>query len=101
MLEQLLNVDNLSLVMIGLVSFVALCVASFSSRYLKGDRKQSNFYRNLGAMVLSVFVMVSADHLLLMLGSWAASNIFLVRLMCHKKEWNAAKQSSLLAFKNF
>lgn len=99
--EQLLNIDNLSLVMMGLVSFVGLCVASFSSRYLKGDRKQSPFYGNLGAMVLSVFIMVSADHLLLMLGSWAASNIFLVRLMLHKKEWKAARQASLLAFKNF
>ncbi|GAB4162170.1 MAG: proton-conducting transporter membrane subunit [Rickettsiaceae bacterium] len=99
--EQLIHIDNLSLVMTGLVGFVALCVASFSSRYLKGDRKQTAFYGNLVAMVLAVFVMVSADHMLLMLGSWAVSNIFLARLMLHKKEWEAARQSSLLAFKNF
>ena len=98
---QLLHIDNLTLVMMALVGFVALCVTSFSSRYLKGDRKQRAFYGNLTAMVLSVFVLVSADHLLLMLGSWGASNIFLVRLMLHKKEWNAARQSSLLALKNF
>lgn len=100
-LGPFLHIDNLSLVMMGLVGFVAICVASFSSRYLKGDRKQKAFYGNLFAMVLSVFIMVSTDHLLLMLGSWAASNIFLIRLMLHKKEWNAAKQSSLLALKNF
>ncbi len=96
-----LHIDNLSLVMMGLVGFVAICVASFSSRYLKGDRKQKVFYGHLFAMVLSVFIIVSADHLLLMLGSWAASNIFLVRLMLHKKEWRAARQSSLLALKHF
>ncbi|MHA7840630.1 MAG: proton-conducting transporter transmembrane domain-containing protein [Gammaproteobacteria bacterium] len=101
MQEQLLCVDNLSLVMMGLVSFVALCVISFSSRYLKGDRKQTVFYGNVVAMVLMVFVMVSADHLLLMLSAWAMSNIFLVRLMLHKKNWEAARQSAILAFKNF
>lgn len=99
--EPLLHIDNLSLVMMGLVGFVALCVSSFSYRYLKGDRKQLAFYRNLLAMVLCVFVMVSANHLLLLLGSLIASNFFLVCLMRHKKEWNAAKQSSMLALKNF
>lgn len=100
-LGQLLNIDNLSLIMMALVGFVALCVASFSTRYLKGDRKQQAFYGNLALMVSSVFIMVSADHLLLMLASWALSNLFLVRLMLHKKEWEAARQSSLLALKNF
>lgn len=100
-LKQLLNFDNLSFVMMGLICFVTICLISFSSRYLKGDRKQAAFYRNLAVMVLSVLVMVNADHLLLLLGSWVMSNIFLVRLMLHKKEWNAAKQSSLLALKNF
>ena len=96
-----MHVDRLSLLMMGLVSFVVLCVALFSSRYLKGDRKQRAFYGSLIALVLSVFVLVSADHLLLMLSSWLASSTFLALLMLHKKEWNAAKQSSLLAFKNF
>lgn len=101
MTERLFHIDNLSFVMMALVGFVALCVASFSSRYLKGDRKQTAFYGNLLAMVLAVFVMVSADHLALLLGAWAISNLFLVRLMLHKKEWEAARQSSLLALRNF
>jgi len=99
--SHLLHIDNLSLVMMALVSFVALCVASFSSRYLHGDRKQRAFYINLSIMLFSVFVMVSADHLLLFLIAWSASNILLVRLMLHKKEWEQARQSCLLALKNF
>ena len=99
--ESLLYVDYLSLVMIGLVGFVSCCIASFSARYLSGDRKLPAFYGNLVVMVVCVLVMVSADHLLLMLGAWAASNFFLVRLMVHKKEWEAARQSGLLAMKNF
>jgi len=87
--------------MITLVGFVAACVTSFSSRYLKGDRKQRAFNVNLAAMVLSVFIMVCTNHLFIMLGSWAASYFFLVQLMLHKKEWSAARKSSLLAAQNF
>ncbi|MCB1149617.1 MAG: proton-conducting membrane transporter, partial [Chlamydiia bacterium] len=91
----------LSLIMMGLVGFVALCVATFSARYLKGDRKQAAFYLNLTGMVAAVFIMVSADHLLLFLVAWGASNLFLVRLMLHKSCWGAAKASAHLALKNF
>lgn len=91
----------LSLIMMGLVGFVALCVATFSARYLKGDRKQAAFYLNLTGMVAAVFIMVSADHLLLFLVAWGASNLFLVRLMLHKSCWGAAKASALLALRNF
>jgi len=96
-----LHVDNLSLIMIGLVSFVGVCIATFSFRYLKGDSKQMHFYCNLVALVLVIFVLVSADHILLIFLTWAASNLILIRLMLHKKEWEAARQSSLLALRSF
>ena len=99
--KQFLHMDNLSLVMMGLIGFVAIFVALFSFRYLKGDRKRNSFYGNFVAMLLSALLMVNADHLLFMLISWEASNIFLVRLMLHKKEWSAARESSVLALKNF
>lgn len=84
-----------------LVGFVFLCVASFSANYLRGDKKQSSFYINLIALVSSIFVMISTDHILLLLGTLATSNLFLTRLMLHKHEWEAARQSSRLALKNF
>lgn len=98
---QLFYIDNLSLIIMSLISFVAISIGSFSARYLKGDRKQCAFYVNLIALVLAVFIMVSADHILLLLVSWTASNFFLSQLMLHKREWEAAKQSSILAIKNF
>lgn len=93
--------DNLSWLMIGLISFVGLNVAVFSRRYLNGDRKQSSFYINLVVLILSAFIMVSADHLLLLFIAWSLSNLFLTRLMLHKCEWSAAFQSSRLAWRNF
>lgn len=100
-LEPLLHIDNLSLIMMALVTFVSICVASFSTRYLKGDSMQIAFYRNLSALVLAVFVVVSADNILLLLASWGTGNLFLTRLMLHKKAWEAARQSSFVALKNF
>ena len=96
-----LYVDTLSLVMIGLVTFVSLCVGSFSARYLKGDRKQKSFYMGLSVVVLSVSIMVCSDHMLLLLLSWGTGNAALLHLMLYKREWEAAKQSSILALKNF
>ncbi|NKB47129.1 MAG: proton-conducting membrane transporter [Legionellales bacterium] len=100
-IEPLFHIDNLSLIMMGLVGFVTISIVSFSSRYLKGDRKQSFFYLNLAILISIIFIMVSADHLFLLLVLWAASNYFLTRLMRHKREWEAARQSSILAIKNF
>jgi len=42
--------------------------------------------------------MVLADNLFLFWGGWSLSNVVLVLLMVHKKEWRAAKNSGLLAF---
>lgn len=96
-----LRIDNLSQVMIALVSFVGICVATFSSRYLKGDRGQNLFNLNLAALISSLCIMVTADHLLIFYVAWVVSNYLLTRLMSHKREWQAAINSSTLAARNF
>lgn len=97
----LFYVDALSLVIIALVTFVALSIGSYASRYLDGDSKQRSFFTNLVMLVASVYLMLCADHLLLFLASWGISNLLLTRLMLHKRRWEAARQSSMLAAKNF
>ena len=76
-------------------------VASFAFRYMKGDAKYQQFFWNLGALIISVMTMVSADHLLVLLASWGISNILLVKLMIHKPSWRAAKASGMLAAKTY
>lgn len=100
-LTQFFHLDTLSGVLMALVAFVALSVGSYSLRYLKGDRRQRAFFVNLTTLILSVSVMVCADHLLVLLVSWGCSNFLLAKLMVHKREWEAARQSSILAGKNF
>ncbi len=87
--------------MTGLVGFVGISIAFFSSRYLKGDAQYRNFFILLALMMISVFTMVSANHILLFLVSWLASNLLLVRLMIYKSAWKAAKNSGLYAAKTF
>ena len=100
-LLQVFHFDKLSLILMGLVAFVAISIGSFSIRYLKGDTKQKAFFLNLVVLVASIFVMVCADNILLLMASWTISNIFLARLMLHKSAWKAARESSVLALKNF
>ena len=87
--------------MMGLISFVGICIASFSLRYLKGDSQQKQFFIHLTALLSLVLIMVCADNLILFICLWFLSNFFLTRLMLHKHEWPAAKASARLALRNF
>ena len=99
--DGLFHVDRLSLTMMGLVAFIGVCVGSFAYRYLKGDSHYHSFFIWLTLLIGSVMLMVSADHLLLLLVAWCVSNGLLVRLMIYKTSWRAAKAAGLLATKNF
>lgn len=99
--SQLFRADSLSWVMAGLILFVFLNVTAYSSRYLAGDRNRRShqyFTLLLGACALC---MAIADHLLILLVAWVSSNLLLVRLMMHKAQWIAARNSGLLALRTF
>jgi len=99
--DQLFHVDGLALLLIALVSFIGLSIAAYSYRYLRGDRGRPRFFVLLVSLCLSVSVMVSADHFLLLLAAWGLSNLLLVRLMVHEPGWAAARASGRLAGRNF
>lgn len=101
LMKSLFYFDHLTLLMISLVSFVGINVALFSRRYLQGDTKRGAFYINLVGLILAVFAMVSADHLVLLFLSWLVSNLLLTRLMLHKRQWSSAYKSSQVAWHNF
>ncbi len=99
--STLFRSDSLSWVMAVLIVFVAANVAAFSARYMAGDRKRGLHLALVGLLAVSVLTMAFADHLLVLAMSWAVSNLLLVRLMMHKTEWAAARNSGLLAAKTF
>ena len=94
----LISRNTLSLLLCSLVLLVSFIVHRFSLRYMHGDRLYRRFFLLLSALTLTALVMVLADNLFLFWGAWSLSNVALVLLMVHKKEWVAAKNSGLLAF---
>lgn len=98
-IKALFHVDQLSIIMMSLIGFVGAVVFSFSTTYLQGSRHCIRFLTTLLFLLISVCIMVCADHIILFGASWFISNLFLIRLMAHKSKWQAAQQSALLAGK--
>lgn len=96
-----LYIDKLSILMMTLVGFIGLCVASFATRYLKGDHKRRHFFIQLLLLLASIFVLVCSDNLVLFWLMWVACNLLLTSLMVHKKQWTAANNSARIALLNF
>lgn len=94
-----LRLDSLNLLATTLILFVSFIAHRFSLRYMHGDRLYTRYFRTLAAITLSAVVMVLADNLFLFWAAWSLSNLFLVLLMIHKKEWIAARNSGLLTLK--
>jgi NAD(P)H-quinone oxidoreductase subunit 5 len=99
--SDLFRADHLASVMAGLILFVIVNVTAYSSRYLAGDRNRRRQQLLILLLGICVLCIAFADHLLVMLIAWTSSNLLLVRLMIHKAEWMAARNSGLLALKTF
>ncbi len=93
-----LRLDNLNLLLCSLILTVSFVAHRFSLRYMDGDRLYRRFFTLLSSLTVSTLMMVLADNLLLFWAAWSCSNLFLILLMIHKKEWAASKHSGILAF---
>lgn len=93
--------DSIAMIMLTLIIFIGLCIGSFSLRYMKGDARYGVFFFYLSLLIISIGMMVCADHLLLFFAGWCVSNFLLVKLMTHKPTWEAARNSGRLAAKNY
>lgn len=94
----LIGLNTLSLLLCSLILLVSFVVHRFSLRYMHGDRLYRRFFLLLSALTLSALTMVLADNLFLFWTAWSFSNLILVLLMIHKKDWVASKNSGVLAF---
>lgn len=100
-IKSLFNFDPIAMIMLTLILFIGTCVGSFSLRYMKGDSRYGMFFFYLSLLIISIGMLACADHLLLFFTGWCVSNILLVRLMIHKSSWKAARNSGILAAKNY
>lgn len=93
--------DTNAWIMVALIAFVGINIAIFSSRYLRGDHMFGTFFAHLVALLLSLFVMVSTNHLLLLSATFLISNLLLAQLMQHSPAWRASVASKRLSRKYF
>lgn len=89
--------DELSLLITGLVVFIALNVGRFSLIYMQGERNYVSFLIRLFLVSFSIVLMISSNHILLFFISWMSANFFMVKLIVHKKEWVEARNSGKIS----
>ena len=73
--------DTLSAIMLLLVSFLAVSVASFSRNYLAGNAGQGRFFKWLSITAGSVLVLVVSGNLALFALAWTAVSLSLHKLL--------------------
>jgi len=93
--------NELSWLMATLILFVSGVVHHFSLRYMAGDRQYRGYFLNLSTLTITTLLMVAADNVFILAALWCVSNAILVLLMIHKFQWQAAKNSGILALKTF
>jgi len=63
-------VDQISIVMLAVVSFVALIVQIYSVGYMRGDPKYGWYFTCMSLFAASMLTLVLADNLLLLYAAW-------------------------------
>ena len=99
--NNLFYFDPIALIMLSLALFTGICIGTFSHRYMRGDTRYKIFFVYLALLILSISTMVCANHIAVLFGGWCISNALLVRLMIHKASWKAAKNSGVIAARNY
>jgi NAD(P)H-quinone oxidoreductase subunit 5 len=69
------RLDVLTVVMLGLVSFIGLVILHYSRRYLGGDPGQAHYVRFYMATLASVSLLVMANHLALIWLTWFGTSL--------------------------
>lgn len=93
--------NEISWLMATLILFVSGIVHQFSLRFMEGDRNYRRYFLFLSLITISTLFLVASDNIILLILFWFLSNLTLVLLMMHKFQWEAAKNSGILAIKTF
>ncbi|MEM0955106.1 MAG: NADH-quinone oxidoreductase subunit L [Pseudomonadota bacterium] len=90
--------DPLNMIVSGLVTFIGLIVARYASHYLDGDAGQPRFQRWLQLTLGCVMVVVTTNHMVILLLAWAGISLSLHQLLMFYPD---RKRAALAAHKKF
>lgn len=97
-LVEVVQLDIVSGAMFLLVSTLALVVVRYSRTYLAGQRQLDRFARNLLLTLASVTVLVTSNHLAVLVVAWFATDVGLHQLLTFYK---TRRQAIIVAHKKF
>lgn len=91
-------VDQVTLVMLFCVTFVALLVMIYSTGYMHGDPRYGWFYSIISLFVASMLTLVLADNLLLLYFAWELVGLCSMLLIGYYYERQSAAEAAKKAF---
>jgi NADH-quinone oxidoreductase subunit L len=91
-------VDQITFVMLFVVTFIALLVMLYSLGYMRGDRRYGWFYAIISLFVASMLTLVLADNLLLLYFSWELVGLCSMLLIGHYNDKQSAAEAAKKAF---
>ena len=91
-------VDNLTIIMLLVVSLISTCTHIFSTEYLKGDIRYSRYFAYLGLFTFSMNGIVLANSLISMYMFWELVGVSSYLLIGHWFEKDSAADASKKAF---
>lgn len=90
--------DGLTAAMLLLVALVGWVVASYSLRYLDGERRQGRYFRWVSFTIGAVSLLIISGNLALLAIGWVATSLGLHRLLLHYPERPGARRAAGLKF---
>jgi NADH-quinone oxidoreductase subunit L len=91
-------VDQITLVMLFCVTFVATLMMVYSTSYMHGDRRYGWFFAIVSLFVASMLALVLADNLLLLYFSWELVGLCSMLLIGYYNDKQSAAEAAKKAF---
>ena len=91
-------IDNLTIIMLLVVTLISTCTHIFSTEYLKGDIRYSRYFAYLGLFTFSMNGIVLANNLISMYMFWELVGVSSYLLIGHWFEKETAADASKKAF---
>ncbi len=92
------RVDQLTIVMLSVVTFVGMIVQVYSLGYMKGEARYGWYYAVLSLFIASMLALVLADNFLLLYITWEGVGICSFLLIGHYHERRSAAEAAKKAF---
>jgi NADH-quinone oxidoreductase subunit L len=92
------SIDNLTAVMLVVVTLISALVHFFSIGYMKGDIRYSRYFAYLGLFSFSMLLIVLANNLFMLYVGWELVGICSYLLIGHWYEKKSASNAAMKAF---